>query len=68
MTIHNRLQILMLGAFAGAFLVPAYASAQEAQAERLQRQIDVLQNQLQSLQKDVVESKKAARAAAQSYG
>jgi len=68
MTIHNRLQILMLGAFAGAFLVPAYASAQEAQAERLQRQIDVLQNQLQSLQKDVVESKKAARAAAQSSG
>jgi hypothetical protein len=68
MTIHNRLQILMLGAFAGATLVPAYASAQDAQAERLQHQIDVLQNQLQSLQKDVVESKKAARAAAQSSG
>jgi hypothetical protein len=65
MTLHNRLQILMLGAFAGALLAPAYASAQEAQAERLQHQIDVLQNQLQGLQKEVGETKKAARAAAE---
>jgi len=56
--------MLMLGAFAGATLVPACATAQDAQVERLQRQIDVLQNQLQSLQKEVVESKKASRAAA----
>src|SRR5260370_40910465 len=64
MTIKNRLKILMLGAFAGAILVPAYAAAQDAQSERLQRQIDALQRQLQSLQKQVIETKKASQEAA----
>jgi hypothetical protein len=64
MTIKSRLQILMLGAFAGATFVPAYAAGQDAQAERLQRQIDVLQRQLQSLQKQVSETKKASEEAA----
>lgn len=65
MTIKNRLHILMLGAFAGAMLVPACATAQDAQAERLQRQIDTLQHQLQSLQKQVSESKQVPAQAAQ---
>ncbi len=68
MTIKNRLQILMLGAFAGATLVPAYAAAQDAQSERLQRQIDALQRQLQSLQKQVIETKKASQEAAAARG
>jgi hypothetical protein len=53
--------MLMVGAFAGAILAPACASAQDAETERLQRQIDELQRQLQSLQKQVAESRKAAR-------
>jgi len=68
MTIKSRLQILMLGAFAGATLVPAYAAAQDAQSERLQRQIDALQRQLQSLQKQVIETKKASQEAAAARG
>jgi hypothetical protein len=65
MTIRNRLHIstLMLGTFAGAALLPAYAAADDAQTERMQRQIDALQRQLQSLQKQVSESKKASREA-----
>jgi hypothetical protein len=55
----------MAGAFAGAALMPAYAGAQDAQADRLQRQIDALQQQLQSLQKQVAETKKSAQQAAQ---
>jgi hypothetical protein len=42
MTTKNRLHILMLAAFAGTTLVPAYATADDAQSERLQRQIDAL--------------------------
>ncbi|HEY6258367.1 MAG TPA: hypothetical protein VIY51_21495 [Xanthobacteraceae bacterium] len=48
-----------------AMLVPACASAQEAQAERLQRQLDALQGQVQTLQKQVADSKKASREAAE---
>src|SRR5258708_21968747 len=68
MTVKNRLQILMLGAFAGATLVPASAAAQDDQSERLQRQIDALQRQLQSLQKQVIETKKASQEAAAARG
>jgi hypothetical protein len=53
---------LILGAFAGATLAPA-AKAEDAQTERMQRQIDALQRQLQSLQKQVNASKKATREA-----
>jgi len=63
MTNKTRLHLLMLAAFAGATLVPAYAAADDAQSERLQRQIDALQSQLQSLQKQVSETKKAQREA-----
>ena len=59
MTIQKRLRLLMLGTFAGAVLAPVYAAADDAQTERLQRQIDMLQRQLQSLQKQVSESKRA---------
>src|SRR6516162_4026666 len=48
-----------------AMLVPAYALAQDAQSERLQRQLDALQGQVQSLQKQVAESKKREAAQAQ---
>ena len=54
---------MMLAAFAGATLVPAYATADDAQSEKLQRQIDALQRQLQSLQKQVSETKTAQREA-----
>jgi hypothetical protein len=68
MAIKNRLHIMMLdimmlAAFAGATLVPAYATADDAQSEKLQRQIDALQRHLQSLQKQVSETKKAQREA-----
>ncbi len=63
MTIKNRLHLVLLAAFAGATLVPAYAVADDAQSERLQRQIDALQSQLQSLQKQVSETKKVQREA-----
>jgi hypothetical protein len=46
MTIKNTVHLLIVGAFAGATFVPACATAQDAQAERLQRQIDALQRQL----------------------
>jgi hypothetical protein len=62
MTRSKRLQILMLGAFAGAALVPACASAQDAQSDRLQQQIDTLQRQLQTLQKQVDAAKKSSSA------
>jgi hypothetical protein len=60
MAINNKLHVLTLtlGAFVGAALLPASATAQDAQNERLQRQIDALQRQLQALQKQVNESKK----------
>jgi hypothetical protein len=64
MTIKNRLQMLMLGVCAGATLVPAYASAQDAQSDRLQRQVDTLQRQLQNLQKQVDANKASQSSAA----
>ena len=51
-----------------AMLVPAYALAQDAQSERLQRQLDALQGQVQSLQKQVAESKKREAAQTQASG
>jgi hypothetical protein len=56
-----QISILMLGTFVSATLVPRHASADDAQTERLQHQIDVLQLQLHSLQKQVNESKRAPR-------
>jgi hypothetical protein len=64
MTIKNRLRMLMLGVCAGAMLVPAYASAQDAQSDRLQRQVDTLQRQLQTLQKQVDANKASQSSAA----
>src|SRR5215472_902007 len=61
----SRWQILMLGVFAGATLVPGCAWAQDAQTDRLQRQIDQLQRQLQTLQKQVADSKRASQQTAQ---
>lgn len=61
----NRLQLLMVSAFAGAALMPAPSVAQDAQTEQLQRQIDALQRQLQGLQKQVADTKKSAQQAAQ---
>ncbi|HZC98449.1 MAG TPA: hypothetical protein VE267_20440, partial [Bradyrhizobium sp.] len=63
MTPRTRLHLVMLGAFAGATLLPASATAQDAQVDRLQHQIDALQRELQSLKKQVNESKRAAREA-----
>ena len=65
MTNKSQWRILILGAFAGATLVPASVCAQEAQTEQLQRQIDQLQRQLQSLQKQVADSKKTSQQIAQ---
>jgi hypothetical protein len=62
--VQNRVRILMLGVFAGAVLAPARAIADDAQTERLQRQIDVLQHELHSLQKQVSDSKKTPPAQA----
>jgi peptidoglycan hydrolase CwlO-like protein len=63
----------MLGVCAGVILAPACASAQDAQSDRLQRQLDALQSQVQSLQKQVAEQKKrealgAQAAAGTAYG
>jgi hypothetical protein len=62
MVLKSRLNLLMLVAFASATLSPAYA-ADDAQTERLQKQIDALQRQLQVLQKQVTESKKTSHEA-----
>jgi hypothetical protein len=54
------LKAVMCGALLGAAPVPGYpALADDAQTERLQRQIDALQAQLQALQRQVAETKKA---------
>jgi hypothetical protein len=70
MTTRNRLTILMASALGGTALMaslPDYAAAQDAQTERLQRQIDSLQRQLQAVQREMAEARKtqAAQAAAQ---
>jgi len=62
MTTKRRLPLL-LGAFAGATLIPACALAQDAQTDRLQQQVNALQNQLQTLQKEIADSKKASQSA-----
>jgi hypothetical protein len=59
----NRLRILMLGAFAGAAFLPAYAAAQDA--AQTQQQIDAMQKQLQALQKQVDDAKRQAQQANQ---
>jgi hypothetical protein len=69
-TTRNRLPVLMVSLLAGTALtalLPAYAAAQDAQTERLQRQIDSLQRQLQAVQREMSETKKsqADQAAAQ---
>jgi hypothetical protein len=69
-TIRKRLSVLMLSALAGTALtavLPDHAAAQDAQTERLQRQIDSLQRQLQAVQREMTETKKsqAEQAAAQ---
>jgi hypothetical protein len=48
-----------LAATALTALLPGFAAAQDAQADRLQRQIDSLQRQLQSVQREMSEAKKA---------
>jgi hypothetical protein len=54
------LKAVLCGALIGAAVVPGYpALADDAQTERLQRQIDALQAQLQALQRQVAETKKA---------
>lgn len=70
LTMRKRLPILMLSALACTALtavLPDYAVAQDAQTERLQRQIDSLQRQLQAVQREMSETKKsqAEQAAAQ---
>jgi hypothetical protein len=69
-TVRNRLPILLLGALACTALtalLPDFAAAQDAQTERLQRQIDSLQRQLQAVQREMSDAKKsqAEQAAAQ---
>jgi hypothetical protein len=62
LTIRKRLPIVMLSALAGTALtavLPDYAAAQDAQTERLQRQIDSLQRQLQAVQREMSDAKKA---------
>src|SRR5580704_8545393 len=57
----NRLRTLMLSALASAAFIPAsVAVADDAQTEKLQRQVDQLQQQLQAFQKDVTAAKKQA--------
>jgi hypothetical protein len=65
MTNKSQWQILLLSVCAGVVLAPACASAQDAQSDRLQRQLDALQSQVQSLQKQVAEQKKRESLAAQ---
>src|ERR1700674_402760 len=57
----NRLRTLTLAALASAAFIPAsVAVADDAQTEKLQRQVDTLQQQLQGFQKEVTAAKKQA--------
>jgi hypothetical protein len=59
----------MCGAFVGAAMLPAgTAAAQDAQSDRLQRQIDALQQQLIELKKQVKETKKSVQNAQPAAG
>jgi hypothetical protein len=62
----NRVRAVMLGACAGAALMPTYATAQQSQPSQqtLQAQIDQMQQQIDTMQKQVADSKKAAQHAA----
>jgi len=72
MAIQTNFRALMLGAVAGAALMPAYAAAQDAQQnDKLQRQIDDMQQQIQTMQRQVSDAKKSAaqaNALAGAYG
>ena len=60
MGVERKLKLLVCSALVGMSLLPTHpARAQDAQTERLQRQIDALQAQLQALQHQVAETKKA---------
>ena len=57
----NGLRTVMLGLLASAAFIPAsVAVADDAQTEKLQRQVDALQQQLQAFQKDVTAAKRQA--------
>ena len=72
MAIKTNIRALMLGAVAGAALMPGYAAAQDAQqTDKLQRQIDEMQQQIQTMQRQVADAKKSAaqaNALAGAYG
>jgi hypothetical protein len=72
MAIKTNIRALLLGAVAGAALMPAYAAAQDAQqTDKLQRQIDEMQQQIQTMQRQVADAKKSAaqaNALAGAYG
>jgi hypothetical protein len=64
MSVKQRLQLLMCSVVVGAAMLPAAnAAAQDAQTERLQRQIDALQQQLIELKKQIKDTRKAQQAA-----
>ncbi len=66
MLIKRRVGVLLSGTVLGAsvlFAAPAFAD--DAQTEKLQKQINALQKQLQSLQAQVTETKRQAQAAQQ---
>jgi hypothetical protein len=66
MVVKRWMSILLSGtALGAALIVAAPARADDAQTEQLQRQINALQKQLQGLQGQVTETKKAAQAAQQ---
>jgi hypothetical protein len=62
MSIKQRLQIAMYGALLGGTLLPySPAAADDAQTERLQRQIDAMQQQLIELKKQLKETKQTVQ-------
>src|SRR5215472_11645883 len=62
MSIKQRLQIAMYGALLGGALLPySAAAADDAQTERLQRQIDAMQQQLIDLKKQLKETKQTVQ-------
>ncbi|HLN08320.1 MAG TPA: hypothetical protein VK281_05090 [Xanthobacteraceae bacterium] len=64
MSIKHRLAILMCSACVSAALLPAGpAAADDAQTERLQRQIDAMQQQLLDLKRQMKQTKEAVSAA-----
>jgi hypothetical protein len=62
MSIKQRLQIAMYGALLGGALLPySPAAADDAQTDRLQRQIDAMQQQLIELKKQLKETKQTVQ-------